>query len=272
MAASIVLRVIQMVTGTEPRSGLCRLLLLLVAAGGACLDARARVPERTTPRRPVHDSQAAPFWDSIDRPVAGAEWRSRSGLTEAAFGAEFSAFTQQGYRPLQVDSYLVGGQVRYGIVLRKGPGPDFWLYHGKSPDEHHRLYQRLTDDGWRPVNLSVLVAGGVPSVLALYEKRDVGTFESSPALSERELQARDDANARAGRTLVYLDAHVEAGAVRFSAIWHQKTAISGVYRLALTAEQLADEIDCNSDAGLLTRSVAAYPQGGQTVYAALFGK
>jgi len=157
-------------------------------------------------------------------------------------------------------------------IFVKGPGPEFTAYHGVSATEHQKSFDKLTKDGWLPVNVSpVSRASGERVYAAFYEKRDAGGIFVKSFLTPAEYQAAFDDNAKAGRRLAYLAAYTNGGGPRISAIWTAK-APGAVARHGLTGAQYQSEYDTQRRQGLLTRAVAAYEGGNGTRFAALWTK
>jgi hypothetical protein len=225
--------------------------------------------------RPVwvdgYDVAGQTYFNAIFRPDDGTPWVARSGLSAADYQTEFDTWTkQQGYRPLQVESYLSGDAVRYAAIFVKTPGPAFTAYHGKSAAEHQQLFDTLTkQQGYVAVNISAVVIAGARTYTALYEKRDVGSWDSGDFLTLVDYQSTFDANAKAGLHLVYLNAYTYLGSPRIVAIWYQK-APSGVARHNMTADEYQQEHDKEVSAGVLTRAVTGYENNGQPTFAALW--
>lgn len=210
------------------------------------------------------------YFNVIFRPADGTAWVARHNLTAAQYQQEFNTWKAQGYRPINVESYLQGGALRYAVIFSKTAGA--WsAYHGQTQAQHQAKFNALTAAGYRPVNLSAAVVNGVRYFAALYEKKDVGTsYVAKAGLTAAQYQAEFDANAAAGRKLVYVNTFQEGGAVRFSAIWYQKVTTAGVARHGMTSSQYQAEFQAQIGNGLLTRGVTGYEENGEMRFAAFW--
>lgn len=226
--------------------------------------------------RPVwvdgYDVDGDTFFNVIFRPNNGNAWAARHGLTSSAYQSVFTTFTSQGFRPVHVESYLQSGSIRYAAIFVRSSGPAFSAYHGRSADEHQKLFNDLTADGFRPVNISPVSIDGERRYAALYEKRDVGGFFVKSFLTPAEYQTHFDQNIKAGRNLAYLSAYTHGGSPRISAIWQQKPPGALVARHGLSGAQYQSEFDAQLAAGFLTRAVTGYEQGGAHRFAAFWTK
>jgi hypothetical protein len=91
-------------------------------------------------------------------------------------------------------------------------------------------------------------------------------------MTPTEYQSEFDANTKAGRQLVYLNAYQHSGGVRFTGIWHQKAASSSVARHGLTSQQFQAEFDSKLASGYLTRVVTGYASGDSHRFGACWAK
>jgi hypothetical protein len=213
------------------------------------------------------------FFNAVFRPADGVTWVARHGLTGNTYQQEFEKrVTQQGFRLTHVESYLSGGQVCYAVIFVKSAGPAFTAYHGRSAGEHQQLFNDLTADGWRPINITAVSPAGERLYAGLYEKRDVGSFRAKSFLTPAEYQSEFDANVQAGRKLVYVNAYTHGGSPRLIGIWHEKAPATFVARHGLTSSQYQAEYDTRLGKGFLTRAVTGYEDGNGHRFAALWSK
>jgi hypothetical protein len=212
------------------------------------------------------------FFNVIFHPEDGVPWVARHGLTSSEYQEEFDKRIPQGFRPLQVESYPDGNKIRYAVIFVKESGPAWTAYHGKTADEHQKLFDSLTGQGFRPVNVSVVSIGGERSYTALYEKIDVGSFILKSFLTASEYQDEFDKNKAAGRQLAYLNAYTHNGGVRFSAIWNAVTKGEFAARHGLTGFEYQAEWKKWTGKGYLTQVVTGYESGNNAHFAGLWRK
>lgn len=211
------------------------------------------------------------YYNAVFRPK-GPATAAFHGLTGAQYQQRFDQYTKQGYRLHQVDAYGGDGGARYAAIFRKQSGPAWKAYHGLSADQHQQRMDTWTADGYRPRNVAVVSSGGQRRYAALYEKADIGSWQSKSQLSAVQYQQAFDANAKAGRKLVYVNAYSHAGQPQFSAIWSSKAGGAYKARHGLSSGQYQDEWENATGAGYLTRDVTGYSAGGSARYAAIWRK
>ncbi|HKG20878.1 MAG TPA: peptidoglycan DD-metalloendopeptidase family protein [Blastocatellia bacterium] len=217
------------------------------------------------------------FFNVIFRPRAGSPaWAARHNLDGAGYQAEFDKHTKEGYRLLNLSSYLVGGHVRYACIFVKTGGPAWVAYHGQTAEQHQARVDSLGPDGFRPTNVSVVSVNGQRSYAAFWEKKNVGSWLLKSFLTENEYQQQWDDNSAAGRRVAYLSACNHNGEPRISAVF-QQTDIEGneattAGRHHLTSDQYQAEYESRLSQGYLTRCVAGYSLGASARFAAIWRK
>ena len=191
------------------------------------------------------------------------------GLTGAQYQAKFEQLTQAGYRPAVIESYGQGGGVRYAGWFKKASGPQFAAYHGLDAAQHQARFDQLTEQGYRPVSVSVVSSGG-RRYTAFYEKKNIGSWALRSQIALADYQNVFNENAQAGRRVVYLDGYRHEGTSYLSAIFSSAAPAGGKSRHGLTGGQYQNEYESARQAGMLTDVVTGYDSGGGARYAAVW--
>lgn len=202
-------------------------------------------------------------------PPNNSTWVAHHNLTLAGLQAEYKLRVDQGMKLSQVDSYLVGGQVRYAAIFDASSGFAWTAYFNVNQATHNANLTSLKARGYHPVNISVVSPGGVPTFTALYEKANVGTVVAL-VVTAADYQKVFDANGGAGRRLSYINAFMESGVAKFSAIFDQSNVGSWLGYHGMTSTQYQNEFDANVARDWLTRLVTGYESGGSARFAPLF--
>jgi hypothetical protein len=204
------------------------------------------------------------FFNLIMRPEDGVPWVARHGMDSAGYQSQYDLMKRDGFRLINVTSYLDNGAVRYAAIWRKQGGPELVAYHGLGAAAHQTQFNSLVGSGFHPVNISVVSPGDTLQFTAFYLKESVGVFEAPSFVDSAGYQSAWNTNTRAGRHLVYLNAYQHAGSYRFSAIFQQfatgSGGTAGQHDIGLTT--LNDSLETRSQGGFLTRCLAGYNRGG----------
>ena len=224
--------------------------------------------------RPVwvdgYEAGSTTYYNAIFRPADGYAWQSRHGLTGAEYQSEVETLVDQGYRLMQVDSYLTNGAIRYAALFTKKPGTAWVAYHGRTAADHQALFNSYTSQGYRLVNASVVSVSGQLYITALYDKASVGGWVAMQAIPASQYQAKFDEQRQAGRYLQYLNTYVHNGAVYYSAVWDSDSYGAWAARNGLTAAQYQSNYDSWTGNGYLTHLVTGYYLNGSHIFAGLW--
>ena len=208
------------------------------------------------------------FYNAVFRPSKVMTVASH-GLTASQYQQRFDDLTGKGYRPHALDVVATPNGAGYAAIFRRQDGPAFRAYHGLDAKAHQQRMDAWTADGYRPRSVAVASQGGQRVYAAIYEKRDIGSWQAKSQLDAAQYQAAFDENARAGRHLVYLNAYVHGGTPQFSAVWSSKAA-SATARHGLGSAQYQQAWDQATGAGQRTHAVSGYAVGGSARYAAFW--
>ncbi|MEM9058568.1 MAG: hypothetical protein AAGD86_13895, partial [Pseudomonadota bacterium] len=203
----------------------------------------------------------------FDRSPSGL-WAAAHNLTGAQYQTSFNELLADGYRLTHIDSYLLGGEVRYAALFQRQFAQSFVAYHNASLAQHQASFGDLTALGWVASHISFVEQGGAESVTALYTSKPVGTWFALANMSSADYQAQFTANTNAGRTLRYLNAYTLNGQPAFSAIWQSNNPLGWVARHDLTDAQYQNEAATWEAAGFRVRLLTGYEANGSARFGA----
>jgi polyglycine hydrolase-like protein len=194
-----------------------------------------------------------------------------ASLTRAEYQSNFDTLTANGFRLLQVDSYLSNGEARYAAIFVRNAGAPYVAYHGVSYATHSTQAQTLRAAGFHPVNVSVVSVGGVREWTALWVQSDVGKVSASSTIPAAQYQAFFDAAVANGLTQTYVDAYQYNDGVYFSAVFVEKAGTSNWISLAgLSNGDYQAANGAQRAAGRLAVAVTGYDDGGSQTFAGLW--
>jgi hypothetical protein len=197
------------------------------------------------------------YLNHVWRPAAGA-WRAYFLVSSDKYQAEMNRAVADGYSPLQVESSLLDGQVRYSVIFRKGIPGKWQARHGLTAAQHDQFLNEATGAGMRPVNSSVVSVGGERYYTDLYRAWDSGGWQMKTQVEEKDYQALYEQNGQAGRRPVYVNAYMHGGKPYLSVIFAQKPAGQRKDRHMLSKDGYQQEFNSALQAGMLTRAVSAF--------------
>src|SRR5207249_2714763 len=197
-------------------------------------------------------------------------WVARHDMDGVRYQAEFNRWVGFGFRLAQVDSYLVAGQIRYAAIWEMRPGPVWIAYHGVNQATHQSNFNNFVAQGYRPVNISAVNVAGTRVFTALYDKASVGAFFTLTGMTESQYQAEFNNQVNLGKHLAYVNAFMENGVPKISAIWNQSDVGAWFGRHGIDSSSYQTEFNNFTSAGYETRAVAGYEASGSARFVALW--
>ncbi len=216
----------------------------------------------------MSNNGARAFVNVIGQPASG-QGSAFHGLSAAQYQSRFDSLTGNGYRPVIIESYLHNGQVRYAGFFKRTSGPAYAAYHGLSASAHQTRFEELSGQGYQPVRISVVSAGGQLRYTGLYLRRS-GSFVLRSQIPVSEYQTVYNEQTAAGRRPVSLDGYVHNGQAMLAAVF-AAGAGGQVFRHGLTSAQYQSNYSAQTSANRHTLFVTAYVDDG-VKYAAGWGQ
>ncbi len=88
----------------------------------------------------------AALWE---RPADGYAWVARHGMNSAQYQQAFNTYAAQGYRPVRVSGYVVGGVDYYAAIWDKAPSAGWVARHGLTSAQYQAEFDKWVGQGYR---------------------------------------------------------------------------------------------------------------------------
>jgi CubicO group peptidase (beta-lactamase class C family) len=179
----------------------------------------------------LHDIDGVPYVNAIfgdaKAPVAGLV-----GMNEFEYLDFINDWvTNKGFAVQQVESFLDGGLLRYAAMITEEVRPQQALYHGASIAKHDHDFNMLKNQGFVPVNVSVVSFNGELRYTALYEKLGV-QFKLHSQLTPQDYQTKYTELYSDGYRLASLNAYRHGGEIYYAGVWHKGGGSEGAVHQA----------------------------------------
>lgn len=216
----------------------------------------------------VTETTGARSWTTVWRSAKEAGTSFYYGIDGAAANKLILGSTD---RVLELESYRIGNALRFALIMVDDPqAPQQFSAPGETAAGFGKTFAEETAAGLFPVAISVTEVLDVAYISTVYEKAEVGSLVVNAGIPVADYGNQFNANAAAGRSLAWVESHVEDGQVRLAAIWYENLtgpyAASGVRSLA----QIEGEIATHVANGGYTRSLTGYQLGGNFSYLGLW--
>jgi hypothetical protein len=141
----------------------------------------------------------------------GPAWLARHGLDAGQYQALFDTLPAQGFRPMRVNAYTVGGRDLFATVWHQQDGPPWLARHGLSSQQHQQLFDELAPQGWRLIDVSGYGSGGQDRYVSLWEHTGGPAWAARHGLTPFQHQQEFDAEVASGQRLVRISGHNPLG-------------------------------------------------------------
>jgi CubicO group peptidase (beta-lactamase class C family) len=158
---------------------------------------------------------------SLWQQIADPEWHARHGLTAAELQAELDALVPQGFRPVDVCGYRVGGQVRFAAIWERVPAPEWVVRHSLTAGEYRSHFDHLAEQGFVPWRVSGYDDGTQTRYAVIWNKGPALTWQERHGLAVAAYQAEFDALRALGYRLVKVNGFPAGAQATFSTIWYK---------------------------------------------------
>lgn len=210
----------------------------------------------------------AAIWDKSEGPA----WQARHGLTSAQYQQTFDELTRQGYRPVDVNGYSVGGRATYAAIFERRSAPEFAAFHGLSNARYQAEFDRLTRAGFKPVHIAGYTVGRQDRYAAIFEKSGSQGWAARHNIDAATFQREFDRWTGQGYRLVAVSGYNVNGQDRYAAIWEKRPSPPWQARHGLTSAQYQQQFNELAAQGYRVVKVNGWRAGNEPHFAAIWEK
>jgi hypothetical protein len=189
-----------------------------------------------------------------------------NNLTGQQYAQKAQQYKAQGYRQTYFDSYWKNGKVYYVVIFVKSPGPTWAAYYNQTQTQHQQTYASLTQQGYRPVNISYVYYNNQLYVTSLYDKKAVGSYVHAYNLTYDQYKQKYTQYTNEGKKPAYLNSYIVNGQTYFSTIFNQEQYSAWKYASKQNYNQFKNTYNSYVSQGYLTRYVAGYEYLGKNYF------
>jgi hypothetical protein len=163
------------------------------------------------------EARYAAIWEKKSAP---APFAARHGLTSAEHQQLFTDLPAQGYYPVLVNGYVVGGEDCYASIWHQGGAPEWAARHGLSGADYQDQFDQLTTQGFAPVWVSGYGDADSARYAAIfYKSPPYPEWHARHGLSSADYQATFDALAGQGFEPRVVSGYGGSGDAHYAAIF-----------------------------------------------------
>ena len=209
------------------------------------------------------------IWDKFTTPPNRVSFH---GLTNAQYQQQFTKLTADGYWPLLVNGYGIGGADFYTAIFEKSnAGGPVVARHGLTNAQYQQEFGTLSGQGFRLHHVSGYTVNNQDRYAAVWIKVGGGALVARHGLTGAQYQQQFDEHGRAGFELTRVSGYMAGGVERYAGVWEKVTpGRAWVAAHGLTAAQYQQRYDELGNQGMRPVLVNGYDVGGQARFAAIF--
>ncbi|MCB9547048.1 MAG: serine hydrolase [Myxococcales bacterium] len=149
-------------------------------------------------------------------------WWSHRRIDAATLTQKISDYAGLGYRPLRINAYEIGNDLRYAAVWVRD-GLPFHAHADLSVAQFNGLNAQYVADGYVLSDVGPFQVAGIQRVAATWV-RDAGVQQSvfRRDLTDSQLEEQDETYTKQGLVMVDLNTYSFLGLVRHAAIWQRR--------------------------------------------------
>ncbi len=206
--------------------------------------------------------------------ILGQPWVSRHGLNASEYQAEFTKWTSQGYRLVQVSGYNQDGKAMYAAIFEKiVNSPPWQARHGLTTGQYQVEFDKMNQQGYRPVQVSGYAVGNTAYYAAIFEKKVSGiAWKARHGLTASQFQTEFDKSVSEGYRLVDLCAYNVGSQDYYAGIFEKSSGPAWIAKTGLSSSGYQNEFLKLRNEGFRLKQVYGYQKNGNPYFAAIWEK
>ena len=201
---------------------------------------------------------------------SGPAFVARHGISGADYQAAFDELVPNGFRPVRVNGFGVGGTELFCAIFEQKPGPAFIARHGISGAEYQAQFDQAASQGYRLVDVSGYEAGGEPRYTGIWEQEGGPAWVGRHGISAADYQAAFDSLNAQGYRLIRVSGFEDNGTDHYAAIWEQASNSPWQARHGVPLSEYQEVFDDLRLQGYRPLQAVGYAAGGVTRFAGIW--
>jgi hypothetical protein len=199
-------------------------------------------------------------------------WVANHGMTPQQYQDNFNTYVAEGYRPVVVDGYNVGGNVYFAAIFDKSPSSGWVAQHGMTAAQYQAAFNTYVGDGYRLKWVSGYQQGNDAYYAAIWEiPTSNAAWVAHHGMTSAQYQSYFDTYVGQGYRLILVGGYVVNNIDYYVAIWEKSSSGPWVARHGMSAAQYQSYFNTYVGQGYTLTCVSGYTlNGNQDTYAAIW--
>jgi hypothetical protein len=161
-----------------------------------------------------------PLYAAIWTQAGGPAWEAHHGMTSGQFQQTFNQLTAQGFRPVWVSAYNVGGVPYFAAIFEQLPNSPAWISrHGMTSGEYQAAFDAAVAQGYHLRMVSGYAVGGVAFFAAIWDQGNFPAWQARNNLNAAAFQGVFNTFTQQGMRLIDCSGYEVAGEVLYAGLW-----------------------------------------------------
>ncbi|WP_342375176.1 serine hydrolase [Myxococcus stipitatus] len=208
----------------------------------------------------------AAIWEQ----TSGPSWRASHGLTSAQYQTAVVNQQAQGYRPVMVNGYSVGGVAYFAVIFHASNGVAWVARHDLTSAQYQAEFNNWVGQGYRLVHVSGYTSGGAERYAAIWDKTSGPASRAYHGMTSAQYQSTFTTNASQGYELAQVSSYNVGGTDLYAAIFHAASGIPTAARHGLSSAGYQQAVMDLKYQGYRPVMVAAHNNGSAPEFAMLW--
>jgi Bacterial tandem repeat domain 1 len=149
---------------------------------------------------------------------SGPGWVARHGLNSSDHQSLIDTLPAQGFRPIHVSAYSVGGTPYFASIWLQD-NTDWVARHGLSADDYQAAFDQFNAQGYRLIDISGYDDNGQTRYAAIWDRSAGPAWAARHGLSADDHQAAFDQLTAQGFRPLRINGYAVAGSEYYASIW-----------------------------------------------------
>ncbi|MEM9217985.1 MAG: serine hydrolase [Cyanobacteria bacterium P01_F01_bin.150] len=169
------------------------------------------------------DTQYAMIWQTNPD---GRKWKEHRNMTSDGYNQKWKAYKDAGYRPLDVEVYLLNGKWRYaGIWVENVENLKWWSRRNMDGNEYASVFKEKSKQGYRLIDMEAYnTADGLRYSAIWYENVDNTPWAQLRNMTRERYSEEVTKKSADDMVIVDYESYRTDSGQRYAAIWEKNTS------------------------------------------------
>jgi len=170
------------------------------------------------------------------------KWAAFRNMSSKVYKKKWASFRDKGYRPTDIESYIVKGKQQYsGIWVKNKEGYGWTSKRDLTASEYGTFFQQQKSKGYRVVDIEVYqTRNGLRYAAIWVQNKENVAWAQNRDMSRKAYQEKVDKYSKQGYLLLDFEVYKVGRIEKYAAIWEKRSGYSNQIRTNRTSLEFAN--------------------------------